>query len=338
MNGRLEKLAAFPLPPEVRALFAAAPSVTVAGSVTELVELATRDAVNGWHEVAYDVPGKGRVVEALVCRARDGVCANYVEPYMRRRDPDCMVIGDTRLTDKPTYVGRFGTSFEPVRQRTFDWLRTQPLATFAFHAGQPGKGTHAIVVAPDNAGFFAMGLTLLQGIIPPEALPADFLPRAVIYAAPPFRHTDFGGKQIVVHNRLDDAHELFSYNFYPGPSAKKGIYGVLLNIGESEQWITMHCATAKLVTPYQNKFVIAHEGASGGKSEMLEHVHRRPDGSLLLGRNLLTKEERTLTLPQACELMPVTDDMALCHPSSTRGAASSRSWMRRTRGSCVATT
>jgi hypothetical protein len=320
MNARLEKLLALPLPADVRALFGAAPSVTVAGSVAELVELATRDAVNGWHEVAYEVPGKGRVLEAVVCRARNGVCANYVEPYMRRRDPDCMVIGDARPTDKPTFMERFGTSFEPVRQRTFDWLKTQPLATFAFNAGQPGKGTQALVVAPDNAGFFAMGLALLQGILDPESLPADFTPHAIIYVAPPFRHTDFDGKQIVVHNRLEGQHELFSYNLYPGPSAKKGIYGVLLNIGESEQWLTMHCATAKLITPYQNKLVIAHEGASGGgKSEMLEHVHRRPDGSLLVGRNIKTGEERTLTLPQACELRPVTDDMALCHPSLDKG-------------------
>ncbi len=93
-----------------------------------------------------------------------------------------------------------------------------------------------------------------------------------------------------------------------------------MNIGESEHWLTMHCATVRMVTPYQNKIVIAHEGASGGgKSEMLEHVHRRPDGSLLVGRNLLTGEERTLTLPQACELLPVTDDMALCHPSLDKG-------------------
>jgi hypothetical protein len=142
----------------------------------------------------------------------------------------------------------------------------------------------------------------------------------VIFVAPPFRHTDFDGKQIVVHNRLESAHELFSYNLYPGPSAKKGVYGVLLNIGEAEQWVTMHCATAKLITPYENKFVVAHEGASGGgKSEMLEHVHRRPDGALQLGRNLFTGEERTLTLPQECTLLPVTDDMALCHPSLDKG-------------------
>ncbi|MDX2081138.1 MAG: DUF4914 family protein [Terrimicrobiaceae bacterium] len=306
----------FPVSPEVARVLDAAPSVAFAGSSAELVELAVRDAKNGWQEVAYEVPGRGSVTEAVVCRVRNGIAANYLEPYMRRRDPDCMVIGDSRPTDKPTYRERFGQEFEPVREETFEWLASQPLATFAFHAGMAGKGTQALVIAPDNAGFFALGLSMLQGILSADEIPEDFFPRAVIYVAPPFRHTHFDGKQVVVHNRLPDAHELFSYNLYPGPSAKKGIYGVLLSIGEAEHWVTMHCSTVRVVTPYENSIIISHEGASGGgKSEMLEHVHRQPDGSLLLGRNLLTGDERTLTLPRACDLKPVTDDMALCHPS-----------------------
>ncbi len=306
----------FPLPVEAARVLDAAPSVVVAKSADDLVELAVKDAEHGWHEVAYDVPGCGRVVEARVCRVRNGISANYTEAYMRRRDPDCMVIGDNRPTDKPTYRERFGEDFDGVRQATFDWLATQPLAVFPFRAGMAGKGTDALVIAPDNAGFFALGLALLQGILDVDNLPDGFSPRAVIYVAPPFRHTHFHGKQVVVHNRLESAHELFSYNLYPGPSAKKGIYGVLLTIGEAEQWVTMHCSTVKVVTPYDNYVVISHEGASGGgKSEMLEHVHRQPDGSLLLGRNIFTHEERTLTLPHACDLRPVTDDMALCHPS-----------------------
>ncbi len=310
----------FNIPAEAREVLAAAPSVTLARSVDELVKLAVRDARHGWHEVAYDVPGKGRVVEAKVCQVRNGIAANYLETYMRRRDPDCMVIGDDRPTDKPTYRAQFGKDFASTRAETFAWLKTQPLAVFPFIAGMPGKGTHALVIAPDNAGFFALGLSLLQGILTPEEVPADFNPKAIIYVAPPFRHTHFAGKQIVVHNRLDGLHELFSYNLYPGPSAKKGIYGVLLTIGEKENWTTIHCSTAQVVTPYGNKLVICHEGASGGgKSEMLEHAHRQPDGSLLLGHNLVTNDERTLTLPRTCEVRPVTDDMALCHPSLEKG-------------------
>ena len=314
------KALSFPVPAEAADILDHAPSVTVATRSSQLVELAVRDAVDGWHEVAYEVPGKGRLVEARVCRARNGINANYLEPYMRRRDPDCMVIGDELPTDKPTYRERFGGDFATVREETFAWLKTQELAVFAFHAGMVGKGTDALVIAPANAGFFALGLSLLQGILGPDEIPENFSPRAVIYVAPPFRHTHFDGRQIVVHNRLESAHELFSYNLYPGPSAKKGIYGVLLNIGESEQWVTMHCSTVKVVTPYDNKIVISHEGASGGgKSEMLEHAHRQPDGSLLIGRNLINGEERHLTLPRGCDLRPVTDDMALCHPTLEKG-------------------
>lgn len=310
----------FALPDDIAALLRAAPSVTVARSTSDLISLAVRDAQNGWHEVAYEVPGRGRVVEAHVCQVRNGIAANYLEPYMRRRDPDCMVIGDNQPTDKPTYQERYSQPFAPVREATFDWLKTQPLALFPFYAGHASKGTHALVICPDNAGFFALGLAMLQGIVPVEKLLPDFSPRAFIFVAPPFRHTHFAGRQVVVHNRLPQRHELFSYNLYPGPSAKKGIYGVLLNLGEQEHWITMHCSTVQVVTPYDNKIVISHEGASGGgKSEMLEYPHRNADGTLQVGRNILTGEERKLTLPHACELRPVTDDMALCHPSLDKG-------------------
>lgn len=310
----------FALPPELAAILAACPGYALARNVDELVKLAVRDARHGWHTVTYDVPGRGPVDEAKVCRVRNGIAANYLDPYMRRRDPDCMVIGDDRPTDKPTYRQRFGTDFDPVREETFAWLKTQRLAVFPFIAGLPGKGMHAVVVAPDNAGFFALGLALLQGILAPDEVPADFNPHAVIYVAPPFRHTHFDGRQVVVHNRRDGLHELFSYNLYPGPSAKKGIYGMLLNLGEEEHWTTIHCSTVQIVTPYNNRIVISHEGASGGgKSEMLEQIHRQPDGSLLLGRNLVTADERFVTLPQGCDLRPVTDDMALCHPSLERG-------------------
>jgi len=320
MNGhRPCKSLPFNVPNDAAEVLEAAPSVTLARSADELVELAVRDAKHGWHEVAYDVPGRGPVVEATVCRARNGIAANYTEAYMRRRDPDCMVIGDDRPTDKPTFQQRFGKGFGDLRSETLEWMKQQSLAVFPFRAGMAGKGTDAMVIAPDNAGFFALGLALLQGILNVDELDGEFHPKAVIYVAPPFRHTHFEGKQVVVHNRLESAHELFSYNLYPGPSAKKGIYGVLLTIGVREKWITMHCSTVQVVTPYESKVVIAHEGASGGgKSEMLEHVHRQLDGSLLLGRNILTKEERSLTLPQASELRAVTDDMALCHPSAAQ--------------------
>jgi hypothetical protein len=319
MNLKQSNLSSLNLPPEVIDILEGCPGFTIASRAEALVELAVRDNPLGYHEVAYEIPGRGKVIEARVCRVRNGISANYVEAYMRRRDPDCMVIGDDRPTDKPTFRERFGSDFASVREETFRWLKTQELSFFAFVAGGNGKGIDAVVLAPANAGFFAFGLSLLQGIIDPFKAGPDFTPRAVIYVAPPFRHTHFEGKQVVVHNRREEMHELFSYNLYPGPSAKKGVYGMLLTLGEHEKWITAHCSTVQVVTPYDNKTTIMHEGASGGgKSEMLEHIHRERDGTLLLGRNLVTGEERKLVLPRSCDLRPVTDDMALCHPSLRR--------------------
>jgi hypothetical protein len=308
------------LPPEVRDVLESAPSVTWASTSDELIDLACGGAGSDYFEVHYDVPGKGQILEATVARVRNGIAANYIEPYMRRRDPDCMFIADDRPTDKPRFHERFGYDFPPLREETMSWLKGQSLAVFAFNAGQAGMGVESLVIAPANAGFFAYGLALLQGIHPIEELTDEYSPRSIIYCAPPFRHTHFGGKQVVVHNRRSQIHELFSYNLYPGPSAKKGMYGVLLNVGEREGWVTAHGSTVQVVTPYDNTVTIMHEGASGGgKSEMLEQVHRLSDGRLLLGENVVTGERRYLEMPRTCDLHPVTDDMALCHPSLQNG-------------------
>lgn len=308
------------LPAEAVDVLSRAPSVTIAREAQELAAAAVGDGV---FEVAYEVPGRGRVVEAVAVGVRNGVSANYVEPYMRRRDPDALVVGDEQPTDKTRYRDRFGTEFEPVRQATFDWLAEQDLVVFPFTAGEPETGVPAAVIAPANAGFFALGLALLQGILDVDELPGDFVPRAVIYVAPPFRHTHFEGRQVVVHNRREepDLHELFSYNLYPGPSAKKGVYGVLINIAEHEGWVVTHCSTVQVVTPYDNIVTIMHEGASGsGKSEMLEYPHRRQDGTMVLGSNVLRDDVRTIVLPtRTCRLRPVTDDMAMCHPKLQTG-------------------
>ncbi len=294
--------------------------VTVASTANDLIDLACGGPGSDSYEVTYDIPGKGPVLEASVSRVRNGIAANYPEPYMRRRDGESMVLGDDLPTDKPTYKEKYGKEFGPLREETFAWLKQQELITFAFHAGSADIGLDAIVIAPANAGFFAFGLALLQGILHVELLHKDFTPVMVIYVAPPFRHTHFNGKQIVVHNRRERLHEIFAYNLYPGPSAKKGVYGSLLDLGEKEGWTTAHCSTAQIITPYDNIVTIMHEGASGGgKSEMLEHAHREADGRYLLGENVITGERRHIAIPRGCEIRPVTDDMAICHPSLQRG-------------------
>ncbi len=317
------------LPAQVTDVLQHCQSLTFPRSRAEVLSLALGGQDSGTYEVAYDVPGRGRVVEATVTKCRNGVAVNYPDSYMRRRDPDCSVIGDGLPTDKESYQQRFGEPFEPLREKTFEWLKGQDLAVFAFILGgyDPQTGHGALLIAPKNAGFFIGGLADLQEMLPPDQVPANFRARAVVYVAPPFRHVAFDGKQLVVHHRTDQVHEVFSYNLYPGPSAKKGIYGVLLAIGEHEEWLTLHASTVQVVTPYDNITTIMHEGASGsGKSEMLEYAHRQEDGRLLLGRNLITGEERQQVLNQACSLCPVTDDMAMCHPEVQTGGGYLRAY------------
>ena len=308
-------LARLSLSPDVAGVLSGCRSLTIAHTVEDLRTLSVcGDALSC--EVAYDVPDKGRVVEAVVCRVKNGIAANYVEPYMRRRDPDSMLIGDDLPTDKERHSDKYGKPFSELRNETLAWLKGQDLALFAFRAGQQDIGMNAIAIAPANAGFFALGLGLLQGVVDLRAVEGDFPVSTIVYTAPPFRHTHFNGKQIVVHNRSQKMHEIFSYNLYPGPSAKKGIYGALIERGEREGWITAHASCVQVVTPYDLKLTLMHEGASGGgKSEMLEHVHREFDGSILFGENTETGEKDYITLSRGCDLKPVTDDMALCHPS-----------------------
>lgn len=280
----------------------------------ELISLAMGGKDKLYFEVKYQVEGFGEVVEATVTKCKNGAVVNYKDDYMRRRDPDCLVVADNQPSDKPLYKDLYGKNFEPLRDRTFEWLKDQELIVFPFKSGGETYGYDSVLIAPSNAGFFAAGLADLQTFLNIQELSEDFKPRAIVFLAPPFRHTDFEGKQIVIHNRLDDVHEVYSYNLYPGPSAKKGIYGVLLNIGEKEGWVTAHASTVKVITPYDNEIVIMHEGASGGgKSEMIEEIHKQSDGRILLGKNTVTGEKNYLELTETCQLRAVTDDMALCH-------------------------
>jgi len=302
------------LPHEVESILTAAPSLIIADTIGDLEKLACGTQQNHHWQVSYTLPDGRTVVEAEVVRVKNGISANYPEPYMRRRDPDCMFIADNQPSDKPLFADHFGFPFADLRLETFDWLSSQPLAAFVFEMGQPGTGGLALAICPANAGFFAFGLGLLQGVVDPKTLSKTHELTSILYIAPPFRHTTFAGKQVVVHNRVG-IHEIFSYNLYPGPSAKKGVYGALINIGAHQGWVTAHCSAVQVITPYDNIVTFMHEGASGGgKSEMLQQPHRLPDGRLLVGKNLVTGEERYLEIQRTCDLHPVCDDMGLCHP------------------------
>jgi len=314
MDDVLRKLT---LPPYLAACLDAAPSITIAASRAELWELSLGTEGADVFDITYDVPGIGLVTEADVVRCRNGISVNYPEDYIRRRDPDCMRIGDELPSDKPRFTDDYGP-FAPVRQQTLDWLARQDLIVVPFKAGGPRLGSPSIAVVPKNTAFFATALVDLQGFVTFDEL-GPFAPRSIVYLAPPFRHTHFGGKQVVVHDRTETLHEIWSYNLYPGPSAKKGVFSALLDIGTHEGWLTAHASSVRVTTPYENETVVMHEGASGGgKSEMCQGFRREEDGRVLVGTNVVTGEPYAITLGETSRLEPVTDDMTLCHPSLQR--------------------
>ncbi|MBP3888288.1 MAG: DUF4914 family protein [Cellulosilyticum sp.] len=301
------------LPEEVKAILQSQETVIIPKSREELMDLSLGEKYQKTFQVAYNVKGKGPVVEAEVVRCKNGISANYMDMYMRRRDPNCMVIGDNKPTDKRKYKDTFGTEFEGVREETFEWLKEQELIVLPFLAGGSQMGYEAVMIGPKNAAFFALALADLQAFVPASEVRDGFTPKAIVYVAPPFRHTHFDGKQVVVHNRLEEIHEVFAYNLYPGPSAKKGIYSALLDIGEKEGWVTLHASTVKVITPYENVLTIMHEGASGGgKSEMAEQMHKDEEGRVRLATNMVTGDTSYVNINAKCELRPVTDDMAMC--------------------------
>ncbi|MCX7956790.1 MAG: DUF4914 family protein [Endomicrobia bacterium] len=311
-NNYLEKIV---VSEEILHIIKSSKSFLIPKNKEELLNLSFGGGKNDLFEVKFDVDGK-EILEAVVVRCKNGVAVNYAEPYMRRRDPDCLYVGDNKDTDKPLFESKFNVKFDVVRKQTLEWLKQQDLIVMPFYTGSSYCRYHSLFIAPKNTAFFASALAELQEFIPADEIPEKFQPKIFIFLAPPFRHTHFNGKQIVVHYRMEDAYEIFSYNLYPGPSAKKGLYGALLYIGEKEKWITFHASSVKLLTPYGNTITIMHEGASGGgKSELNEEVERLEDGHILLAKNVLNDEKIVIYIDETCKIYPVTDDMTLAHPS-----------------------
>ena len=287
----------------------------------QLEELCFGPTHSSRFDVTYTIPGKGVFKEAEVVRCKNGPVVNFMEDYMRRRDPDCMCIGDDLPTDKPYFKDRYGYDFSKLRKETMDWFKDQSVILLPFRAGGKYYGYDSLMVCPSNAAFFALSLANMQGFVGIHDISENYKPRAIIYVAPPFRITHFEGKQVVVHQRSEDLHEVFAYNLYPGPSAKKGVFSVLLDIGEHEGWITNHASAAMLETPYENEVVFMHEGASGGgKSEMLEEIHKEENGQILVGTHTVSGEKHYLTLSETCKIHPIADDMVLAHKDMQNGS------------------
>ena len=304
----------FILPDDLRSALLKCRSIAYIETQEELDELIFGPTHTSRYDVVYNIPGRGTVKEAEVIRCKNGAVVNFMEDYMRRRDPNSMVISDELPSDKPRFKDRFGYDFASIRQETMDWFSGQTVILLPFRAGDKTYGYDSLMICPANAAFFALALANMQGFVGISDVSRNYKPRAIIYVAPPFRHTHFDGKQVVVHNRSKECHEVFAYNLYPGPSAKKGVYSVLLDIGEQEGWVCCHASAALVETPYENETVFMHEGASGGgKSEMLEDFTREDDDRLLLGTHVITGEKYYLNLNESCNIYPIADDMALCH-------------------------
>ncbi|MDR0481553.1 MAG: DUF4914 family protein [Cellulomonadaceae bacterium] len=308
------RLAALDLPDYVVECLNKAPSITIPQSRQEVYDMVIPNPEDWVFDIEYELPSGTVVKEANVVRCRNGLAVNYFDDYLRRRDPDCMRIADELPSDKKRFKDDWGP-FDPVKKETLDWLATQDLIVVPFKAGGLVYGSPSLALIPKNCGFFALALVDLQGFITLDKLGA-FTPRSMLYLAPPFRHTHFNAKQVVVHDRTETLHEIYAYNLYPGPSAKKGVFSALLDIGQQEGWITAHASSVRVTTPYENETVIMHEGASGGgKSEMVQELHREEDGRVMVGVNTVTGLEYPITLSESSRLEPVTDDMTLCHPS-----------------------
>ena len=93
------------VPDNISTLLNECKSYTVFNTSEELAIAATNGIENMEFEVSYDVPGKGNYVEAIVQRVKNGISANYTEAYMRRRDPDTMVIADNNTWREELVAG-----------------------------------------------------------------------------------------------------------------------------------------------------------------------------------------------------------------------------------------
>lgn len=149
----LESLRDMNLPGYVEDILVQSKGVVIPKTREELLALAMGNAENTEFHIEYEVEGKGTVLEATAIKCKNGVVVNYTDDYMRRRDPDCLLIADKKPTDKPRYEDVCQSDFESLREQTFDWLKKQELIFFPFKSGGLEYGYDSILIAPSNAGF-----------------------------------------------------------------------------------------------------------------------------------------------------------------------------------------
>ncbi len=128
---------------ELISLLSSAKSVNVVFDLKKLEDLSA-PLKDQFFDVEYILPGGKIVKEAYVTNVKNGVVANYYEDYMRRRDPDTMLIGDNLPTDKPTYKEEYKKDFSTLRKETLDWLKDQELIIVPFISGNDEFGVNQL--------------------------------------------------------------------------------------------------------------------------------------------------------------------------------------------------
>ena len=130
-----DRIAGLHLPEYVEKLLNDARAVILPRTREELLKLAMGGSDQLQFQVAYEVEGKGSIQEATVTKCKNGIVVNYMDDYMRRRDPDCLVVADDRDTDKPRFRDLYHYDFEELRRCTYEWLKKQELIVFPFKSG-----------------------------------------------------------------------------------------------------------------------------------------------------------------------------------------------------------
>src|SRR4051812_16492693 len=166
-----------PLPQDLKDLLSSCRSFLVPRDRSAILQLAMGDGKQPVFEVAYDIPGRGRIVEATVTQCKNGLCVNYIDPRMRRRDPDCMVIGDEQPSDKERFEERFGSPFAAIRQQTLAWLQQNDLIVLPLYTGGKKLGFPPLLLARGNEGFFFEALADLQEMLDGRGGPLAFRPQ-----------------------------------------------------------------------------------------------------------------------------------------------------------------
>ena len=82
----------FVLPEDLHAALLKCRSIAYIETQEELDELVFGPTHSSRYDVVYNIVGNGSVKEAEVIRCKNGASVNFMEDYMRRRDPNSMVI------------------------------------------------------------------------------------------------------------------------------------------------------------------------------------------------------------------------------------------------------